>query len=1314
MGIRSRAAVLGVVAAVGLAACDEARPPLLARQVTGVATLGGPVAGAAVTLRTWPGGGLPGEVLAEGVTDPAGAFALSTAYEGRALRVEVVAPGSPVPLVAVAGDFPYGENVAVRVGPFSTWVAAVRAEPPAGATSALDIGASAAAGHLGFDPVRPAEAGDETPALLEAAFAALPARLSRLVGAPPEALGPGAVLGALVTDAQSLPMDGLGADGALALTVGGVPLPVTGDWLRGHLADAVLDVVGAPPFSHLSPRDVRPLLDRLRCGDAVSIIVGLFAPCAGPPPGDASPPVITLEAPAGAASAAESGDALTVTGRVELRARAVDGESGVASFVVEGPGGGALDDADAAPDVFSGAWDTRNGPPGEHALTFIATNHDGGVARGTLRLRPDNLPGGVVRGWVFKGPARGVTVTAHAVEADGSAGAALGEGRTDAEARFEIALDEHAGPVLLRARGRADGTAQYLDEAVAGRWLTWDADETLEGLVPEFSPGAPGFEVVVSPLTDLAVARGRALAAVGAPFAGATVESAALLGAHFDVPDPLGTRPSLPDAPAHEPPTAGDRYMLALACLSRQALDLAPRLNPAAPAAFTPLALVGLYRADLAADGVLDGRAGAEPTGLPPEAFRVELARACARWLGDAANTTGLTSAAVADVLDARISRDVSALFDPDHVPEAFDAAGPAIDAPVLTSVEGHAGPEGLRGPVLVTIDAADPAGVAALALAISPEAPGALTLFDGGQIAHRVYLFDTTLVADAATPPRAVRLIARAVDALGNPAERETDVFVDNRPPGLTLRADGAVVGGADAAVLSTARSPTRLTVATDEPARVVVTVDGAEAHRGEAAPGRPAEVDLLWRREGPATVVVEAVDAVGNVAAPASVTVLFDATPPTLAVRPTDFVDERRLTDWPLPADLRAAGLPRQVLDEAAFAEPAAVVVARQVHRWARDAAPDNPVDLHLAVADAWTPSEALSATWRRAPGACFLLDDAIAPSRPSLTAAAPVPVPDGGGGAERLLPLDAETLGFDPLDPLGPARVPVCLEVTLADAAGNAVARTFDVEALRVAPVVEWGAVDSRAIRAPRLADVDAVTSTRLLSAGDEAIGVAAWQFRNPYADLAVAVELRLPDPAVEAAARGVEVWSMPHFVGFDPPACAAAFDARLEVPATWPFLRGNAGAWVCEPMIDLPATWRVPGSLALAFDAGPYGENLVFELRRGADVGRVLTVGLRPGPTPAPLAALLDPAGLPALEDRPHAAVVQGPGRTAGPTLDCAAPPCAAWYELTRGRQLTGVATDLGGERWAVVLKYGRFVELVLPTAGPGDFDIELGP
>jgi hypothetical protein len=71
-------------------------------------------------------------------------------------------------------------------------------------------------------------------------------------------------------------------------------------------------------------------------------------------------------------------------------------------------------------------------------------------------------------------------------------------------------------------------------------------------------------------------------------------------------------------------------------------------------------------------------------------------------------------------------------------------------------------------------------------------------------------------------------------------------------------------------------------------------------------------------------------------------------------------------------------------------------------------------------------------------------------------------------------------------------------------------------------------------------------------------------------------------------------------------------------------------------------------------------------------------------------------------------------VQGPGRTAGPTLDCPTPPCAAWYELTRGRQLTGVATDLGGERWAVVLKYGRFVELVLPTAGPGDFEIELGP
>jgi hypothetical protein len=1285
-----------------MAACETSRPPVYRRSVTGTVTLAGPVAEAAVEVRTWPGGGQPGERLAAGRTDAGGRFSFETPYEGRALRIEVTTPASPVPLVAVGGDFPYAEDVDLRVGAFSTWVAAVRAEPPLGATSAMDVGANAAHAHLGFDPVRPGSE-DETPALLEAAFAALPARLARLAGAPPDALTPGEVLAQVVADAatvgpdEGIPMDGIGPSGPLSVSLGGRAVPVTGDWLRGHLADAVLDVVGRPPFEHLSPRDVRPLLDHLRCGESV-----LFAPCTGPAPGDRTPPEIVVETPAG-----DDGAVVDVRGAVALRARASDAESGVASLTVAGPGGTALDDTDPAPDVFAGTWDSRTHVGGTAELVLVATNHDGATARRTLALRPDNLPGGVLRGSVFKGPARGVEVTAHAVEADGTSGVALGTAVTDGDARFELALDEHRGPVLLRARGRPDGTSQYLDEAVAGRWLTWDADETLEALLPAFEPGAPGFEVTVSPLTDLAVARGRALAAVGAPFVGAVVESAALLGAHFDVPDPLGTRPSPSDAPAHEPPTAADRYMLALACLSRQALDWE---LPAGTAPWTPLDLVALYRADLRADGVLDGRAGSTGLEMPAEAFRVELARACARWLDDAANTTGLTPALVADVLEGHLSRDASPLFDPDHPTVAFDATGPTLQAPVLTSIEGHAGPEGLRGPVLVTVDAADPAGVAALTLSLDPETEGALGLVDGAEVSHRVYLLDTALVAGPDDPPRRVRLVVRAVDGLGNAAERTTEVEVDNRAPRMSLRLDGTPVDDARAST-STARSPSRLSVETDEPAAVVVRVDGVEAHRGEARPGRPAEVDLVWRREGPAEVSVTAVDAVGNAGEPVPTTVVYDVTPPSLSLRATDFVDERRLTDWPLPEDLRAAGLPRQVLDEAAFASGVPVVVARQVHRWSGDAAePPNPVSLRLAVDDAWTAPGALTVSWRRAPGACFLLDDAVAPTRPALTPPAALAGPDD----ERTLALEAEVLGFDALDPLGPANTIVCLEVTVVDGAGLATARTFGIEAIRVAPAVEWGAVDARAIRAPRLSAVTPAAAPTLLGASDEPIGLAAWRFRNPHPDLPVAVEFRLPEPAVEATARPVESWSSPRFSGFEPPVCVADYDARLEEPDTWPFLRGAGADWACEPMVELAAAWRVAGAFELALDDGPYEEPQVFELRRGADIGHVLTLGLSPGPAPAPLAALLDATPLAALEDRPHAAVVQGPGRTAGPTLDCAAPPCEAWYEVTRGRQLTGIGTALDGARWAVVLRYGRFVELALPTAGPEDRTLVIEP
>ena len=176
----------------------------------------------------------------------------------------------------------------------------------------------------------------------------------------------------------------------------------------------------------------------------------------------------------------------------------------------------------------------------------------------------------------------------------------------------------------------------------------------------------------------------------------------------------------------------------------------------------------------------------------------------------------------------------------------------------------------------------------------------------------------------------------------------------MDNTAPSLALR-----VAGVDApeAPRHAAEGVTAIEVLADEPSTVAVNVDGAPAGAGPAAPGSPYRLDLLWRNEGRAEVTVSAVDAVGNARIGPRYVHVHDVTAPTLTVERTDFVDERLLNRWPLPADLSAAALPRVVLDEASVTAEEGVEIARQVHRWAGavEGEPDNPVVLRLRGADA-----------------------------------------------------------------------------------------------------------------------------------------------------------------------------------------------------------------------------------------------------------------------------------------------------------------------------------------------------------------------
>jgi HAE1 family hydrophobic/amphiphilic exporter-1 len=960
-----------------------------------------------------------------------------------------------------------------------------------------------------------------------------------------------------------------------------------------------------------------------------------------------------------------------------------------------GPAGRSRPRADA----LSIDLDTRRIAYPALELRFEAVNGDGAAATQTLRLALDNVPGGVLRGVVFKGAAVGVEVTALPVGPDATLGAPLARGLTDADARFELVLPEYQGPLLLRAAGVPDGTSQYRDEAAPAARLTWPAEQHLDAFVPMFAPQAPAQDVTISPLTDLAVARTWAVVGEQALDA-AWAESKALVAAHFDVPEFHTLRPSDVDAPAHTPPTSADRYLLALACLSTQARLLAPALRPESPSTFTPLDLVALYRADLAGDAVLDGRDGDAALGLPENALRGALAAACAHWLtDDAANVTGLRVEDVAGLLNGTLAGDTSGLFDADQPPVPFDASGPEIAEIALTSVEGHVGEAGQRGVVLVTVDAEDPAGVAALGVSLRPERPGALSQVDAAVVAHQVWRLDTTALADGPTT-----LVVSARDTLGNAAERTAALRIDNHAPLLRLRLNGAAVGAG--AEVHTAADETVVEVEADEASDVTIALDDVPWLTRAVAPGAPLSVSAPWAVEGPARISVWGADALGNRAEALEVVVVHDASPPVLEVEPTTYVDERQLNRWPLPDDLAAAGLPRTTLDAVALASEQGVTIARQVHRWSNDTEPANPVALRLRVADAFTAPDALEVTWRRAPGQCFLLDDPQAPTRPLLTEAQPVPATEAGFE----LPLTAETFGFDPMSLGDAAQGRFCVEVIARDAAGNASTRTFGFQTLRVAPAVGFDAIGPLDLRGPRLADIDASTLGALLAGPEgEPVAVAGYTAHNPYPEIPLSVEFRLPPPTIEVFREPVEQWTGPFFAGFTPPECWRALDPRLDEPRTWAFLLATGDGWSCEPMASLggPAE-ALPAAFGLALGAAPYAAETLVELRRGPLAPPTeLTIGLWPATPDARVANLRSPRPVPELFGYPYAAVVQGPGRIAAIVLDCVQPPCDAWFEATRGERLGRVTTRLEAAQWRAVVRYGREVELNLEVGGVVD-------
>jgi hypothetical protein len=200
-----------------------------------------------------------------------------------------------------------------------------------------------------------------------------------------------------------------------------------------------------------------------------------------------------------------------------------------------------------------------------------------------------------VAGSIYANAASGATVTAYALNADGTLGAALGSASSSADGSYTVAMTSApSGPVVLVASG---GT--YAAES-DGASITLGA---LRAVVPALgSTGTTG--VVITPLSDMVTARVEALAAAGGAIDAALASASDLLKSTYGFTGPIASLVPLFDKAS----IGTDAYLLGLVLGS---LDTCAKSAAGASRGSLYTALASDF-----ADGSFDGRFNGTPVAL--------------------------------------------------------------------------------------------------------------------------------------------------------------------------------------------------------------------------------------------------------------------------------------------------------------------------------------------------------------------------------------------------------------------------------------------------------------------------------------------------------------------------------------------------------------------------------------------------------------------------------------------------------------------------------------------------------------------------
>jgi hypothetical protein len=244
---------------------------------------------------------------------------------------------------------------------------------------------------------------------------------------------------------------------------------------------------------------------------------------------------------------------------------------------------------------------------------------------------PANL---VLTGVVAISPVAGATVTVYALNTDGSEGSVLGTTTSGSDGSYSVTITPApTAPILVVATA-----GSYTDE-VTGAVVTLSGTEELSAVVPVGTTTA-----AITPLTTMAAARARTLAAGGTPLSTAVDSSNIGVEQQYQIADILGTLPiAANNATAVQASVTAQReYGLVLAGIMQEAQSLGVQAVDLADAL-----------ASDASDGTLDGMNAGAPISvpttssgtvtLPATAGTSDLQTAINTFIASANNKTNLT-----------------------------------------------------------------------------------------------------------------------------------------------------------------------------------------------------------------------------------------------------------------------------------------------------------------------------------------------------------------------------------------------------------------------------------------------------------------------------------------------------------------------------------------------------------------------------------------------------------------------------------------------------------------------------------------------